>query len=73
MVEIVIFVPDKPGEIGGISNILGANGINIKDIEVLNVRENEGGSIRIGIERNGKEGETLRILRENGYEVKITE
>lgn len=73
MLEIVVFIHDRPGEIGRISNLLGENGINIKDIEVLNVRENEGGSIRIGIELNGKESETLRILRANGYEVKIIE
>ncbi|NTW05906.1 MAG: prephenate dehydrogenase [Peptococcaceae bacterium] len=45
--EIVVTVPDRPGIIGYISNILGNEGINIDDIEILRVREGEGGTIRL--------------------------
>ncbi|MCG8572952.1 MAG: prephenate dehydrogenase [Spirochaetes bacterium] len=71
MLEIVLFVPDKPGVIGNISNLLGQHDINIKDIEVLHVRENEQGSIRLGLEYNEKVDQALEILQNHGYECKL--
>lgn len=47
--DIVCIVPDKPGIIGKIGDILGSEGINIVDIEILRAREGDGGSIRIGV------------------------
>ncbi|MBO8159545.1 prephenate dehydrogenase [Thermosyntropha sp.] len=54
--ELVCIVPDKPGIIGKIGEILGKENINIVDIEILRVREGDGGSIRIGV-RNREEAE----------------
>ena len=73
MVEFVVFVPDKPGVIGDIAEILGKEQINIKDIEVLHVRENEGGSIRIGIDTGITSEKVSKILTENSFEFKIIE
>ena len=73
MTEIIAFVPDKPGVIGDIANILGRENINIKDIEVLHVRENEGGSVRIGIDYTKNIKKIEKLLNENGIEVKILE
>ncbi|SHH10744.1 prephenate dehydrogenase [Thermosyntropha lipolytica DSM 11003] len=47
--EIVCIVPDQPGIIGKIGEILGSADINIVDIEILRAREGDGGSIRIGV------------------------
>ena len=49
MIEFVVFIQDKPGTIAEIAEILGKESINIKDIEVLHVRENEDGSVRVGV------------------------
>lgn len=73
MFEVIVFVPDKPGVIGRISNLLGENNINIKDIEVLHVRENEGGSIRLGLDNTASSNKAVEILRKNGYEFTILE
>lgn len=54
--ELTCIVPDKPGIIGKIGEILGQENINIVDIEILRVREGDGGSIRIGV-RNREEAE----------------
>lgn len=47
--DLVCIVPDQPGIIGRLGAILGAEGINIVDIEILRVREGDGGTIRLGV------------------------
>lgn len=73
MLEFILFVPDEPGIIGRISNTLGEMRVNIKDIEVLHMREDEGGSIRIGVEYKDDSFKAVDRLKELGYEVKIVE
>ena len=48
--DISINVEDKPGVIAKIANLLAAENINIKDIEVLKVREGDSGTIRLSLE-----------------------
>lgn len=68
--EIVVTVPDRPGVIAGLAGTLGANGINICDIEILRVREGEGGTIRLGFARETDQEEAVRLLREAGIETR---
>ena len=49
--DLICLVPDRPGIIGVLGSYLGEKGINIADIEVLRVREGDGGTIRIGLSR----------------------
>ena len=65
--EIVVTVPDKPGMIGKISNILGNENINIMDIEILRVREGDGGSIRFGFQEERMAYQAVEILRKEGF------
>lgn len=48
--DIFVFVKDEPGVISKISTTLFKNDINIKDIELLKIREGTGGSFRISFE-----------------------
>ncbi|SMB98332.1 prephenate dehydrogenase [Thermanaeromonas toyohensis ToBE] len=64
--EIVITVPDRPGVIGFVGQILGQEGINISDIEILRVREGEGGSIRLGFTSSSAAEQALQVLRRHG-------
>lgn len=73
MFEMILYVPDKPGIIGTFTNLLGEHGINIKDIEVLHVRENYGGSIRIAFDKNIDSNKAIKVLTENNYEFKVLE
>ncbi|MEW6624112.1 MAG: prephenate dehydrogenase [Bacillota bacterium] len=69
--EIVVTVPDQPGMIGRIANLLGNNNINIIDIEILRVREGDGGTIRFGfLEREGAV-KAVQLLRENSFVVNM--
>jgi len=64
--EIVVMVPDRPGIIGQLGLWLGEENINIVDIEILRVREGEGGTIRIGLPDKEDVEKALRRLRQEG-------
>jgi prephenate dehydrogenase len=68
--EVVITVPDKPGIIGLIGTILGEKGINLIDIEILRVREGEGGTIRLGFQSEYERDNGEKALRDNNIPVK---
>ncbi|MDE0527588.1 MAG: prephenate dehydrogenase [Truepera sp.] len=67
--EVVLAVPDRPGELARITQAVGAAGVNIRDIEVLSIRE-AGGALRLAFDNE----EGLRLgseaLRAAGYEVR---
>ena len=65
--EIVVTVPDSPGMISEIAGLLGRNGINIVDIEIMRVREGEGGTIRLGFATEDEQSGAVEILRSSGY------
>ncbi|KJS82969.1 MAG: hypothetical protein JM58_13630 [Peptococcaceae bacterium BICA1-8] len=69
--EIVVTVPDKPGIIGKFANLLGVENINIIDIEILRVREGDGGTIRLGFKDIISRDKAQRVLRNEGYIVKV--
>lgn len=68
--EIMVTVPDRPGVIAKIAGILGEAGLNISDIEILRVREGEGGTIRIGFASASDQDMALRLLRSAGIETR---
>ncbi len=68
--EIVVTIPDKPGEIGKVANILGAKDINIIDIEILRVREGDGGTLRLGFIHELEREKAIEVLKFFGYATK---
>lgn len=64
--EIVITIPDRPGSLALVTGLLGKAGINIADIEIMGVREGEGGSIRLGFAAEAEAQRALAILAEAG-------
>jgi prephenate dehydrogenase len=67
--ELLLVVEDKPGVIAEVATSLASAGINIKDIEVLKVREGEGGSLRLGFGTAEDKWIASRILSAKGYTV----
>ncbi|MCX5780601.1 MAG: prephenate dehydrogenase [Firmicutes bacterium] len=63
--DVVAIVPDKPGIIGILGNLLGDAGININDIQIMGVRDENEGSIRLGIPQSQVQA-ALQLLKENG-------
>ncbi len=66
--EILVVVQDKPGVIAGMAVALAGQQINIKDIEVLKVREGEGGTIRLAFENMETARRAVEILKMSGFE-----
>ncbi len=64
--DLVVAVPDQPGELARITSALGEAGVNIKDIEVLNIRD-EGGAIRLGFASREEKEAARRVLEKAGY------
>lgn len=67
--EMVVQIQDHPGAIAGVINILADAAINIKDIEILRVREGEGGTLRLAVEDEPGLALAKTILTQKGYRV----
>jgi len=65
--EIVIPVPDKPGVISRISSALKGENLNIRDIEIMHIREEERGTMKLELEDNKSLERALVILRREGF------
>lgn len=69
--DVLVVVEDQPGVIAQVSTELSRNGINIKDIEVLKVREGEGGTLRLAFERETEAQEAVSLLARIGYTARL--
>lgn len=67
--ELAVTVPDRPGVIGALAGLLGDHGINIEDIEILRLREGEGGTIRLGFATDEECARAFAALGQAGYKV----
>ncbi len=68
--DLSIEAEDRPGIIAEISTALASKNINIKDIEVLKVREGESGILRLSVESLRDRKTSQEILSNLGYSVK---
>ncbi|MGI6037871.1 MAG: prephenate dehydrogenase/arogenate dehydrogenase family protein [Limnochordia bacterium] len=68
--EIVITLVDKPGAICQVAFLLAEEGINIVDIEILRVREGEGGTLRLGLASATDVDRAMRVLQGAGFLVR---
>ena len=69
--EVLVVVEDKPGVIAIIAGELARYNINIKDIEVLKVREGEGGTLRLAFECEEEAQQAIEILSHIGYTARM--
>ena len=69
--EVLVVVEDKPGVIANIGTTLAHVNINIKDIEVLKVREGEGGTLRLAIEEETEALQAIEHLTDIGYTARM--
>ena len=68
--EILVVAEDKPGVIAEIAGSLAAESLNINDIEVMKVREGEGGTIRLGFDSSEAAEQSLAVLHSLGYQAR---
>lgn len=68
--DLFVFVRDEPGVISKISTALFNNDINIKDIELLKIREGTGGTFRLSFDSESDVNRAGQIIRKEGFEIK---
>jgi prephenate dehydrogenase len=65
--DILVKAKDRPGIIAELAGALAAECINIKDIEVLKVREGEAGTIRLAFESGPIAQKAVELLSRRGF------
>ena len=68
--EILVVAEDKPGVIAEIATVLAREGVNINDIEIVKVREGEGGTMRLGFDSDEAAARALELLSKLGYQAR---
>jgi prephenate dehydrogenase len=66
--ELRVLAEDRPGVIAQIATALSSEKININDIEVLKVREGEGGTLRLGFDSEKAADRALEVLKRMAYQ-----
>jgi prephenate dehydrogenase len=69
--DVRISIMDRPGELAKITNTIYYHGVNIKDIEIVTVREGEGGILRLGFSEKKDASKAAAALKTLGYEVAV--
>ncbi len=67
--DIFVFVKDEPGVLSKITTALFNNGINIKDIELLKIREGSGGTFRLSFTNKTEAEAAKKIINSVGFNV----
>lgn len=65
--DVTVFLEDKPGTLNRMTELLAKNNINIKDIELLKIREGSGGNFRLYFDSAKTAFNAYQILKENNF------
>lgn len=65
--EILVLARDQPGILASMTNILSEKNLNIKDIEVLKMREGEGGTIKMAFDSYEIACAAVEVLNKGGF------
>ena len=69
LADIYVFAEDKPGFLYHLTRILYEQDLNIKDMELLKIREGNGGAFRLSFENDDKAHQAIDLLSKNAYTV----
>jgi|CZCB01.1.fsa_nt_gi prephenate dehydrogenase len=64
--QIYVDVEDRPGIIGHVTTILGRHHINIKNIRIINSRENEPGCLVLTLDDQAAQEKAVEVLNKSG-------
>lgn len=68
--EITVPLKDKPGALLSVMQPLTEEGLNIRDIELMKVRENVAGTLLLAFKTEAEAARAVKLLKYLGYEVK---
>lgn len=67
--DLYVDIPDHPGSIGQVTTLLGQHMINIRNLQILEIREEIQGVLRIAFRTLEDMEKAIKVLEENGYKV----
>ncbi len=73
LVDVMVYVNDEVGVVARIANALSNEGIDIRDIELLKIREKEGGVFRLSFANVGEANQAVRVLNKIKYQAFVRE
>jgi len=73
LTDVMVYVTDQVGVIAKIANALSRHKIDIRDIELLKIREKEGGVFRLSFANLDEAQTAVTVLEEIGYQAAIRE
>ena len=68
LADVYVYAEDKPGFLFHLTKVLHEADINIKDLELLKIREGIEGVFRIGFQNQSLADQAIDALKESGYE-----
>ncbi len=68
--DVFIFVKDEPGVLSKLTTLLYEHNINIKDMELLKIREGTGGTFRISFENEETGLKAKSLIEKSGFATK---
>jgi prephenate dehydrogenase len=68
--DLFVYVKDEPGVLSKLTTALYQNAINIKDMELLKIREGTGGTFRISFQSQKDAGKAEKVIKEIGFNIK---
>lgn len=71
--EIDVDVLDRPGSIAIIAVLLSSNGINIKNMGIVNSRENNSGALTFAFDSEDDRQKSVKLLNDLNYDVTVKE
>jgi prephenate dehydrogenase len=71
LTDLRVSVKDRPGELARITGLIYYHEVNIRDIEIVSVREGEGGILRLGFAGRNDASRAAEALTAVGYEVSL--
>ena len=68
LADVYVYAEDKPGFLYRLTEVIHSANINIKDLELLKIREGIEGVFRIGFENKTESTAAIKALKDAGYE-----
>ncbi len=71
--DFYVDIKDQPGAIALVVQILAVKEINIKNIQILEIRDGINGALRISVPTKEAQSESVKLLTKHGYDVTVAD
>ncbi|NLC43734.1 MAG: prephenate dehydrogenase [Clostridiales bacterium] len=65
--KVYVDIEDRPGSIGEVASFLGDKNVNIKNMQIINSREDEPGCLVVSVEDKSAQGKAVSLLNQSGF------